>query len=231
MAPDGPSEQKKAPRDWAPGEETTPRDGRTARAHRTRQAVADALLSLIDEGELRPTSKCIAERAGVSERTIFQHFEDLETLFRVAADRLGGRVVDKMSFVSNEGPFADRVVAYVNELSAMHEAMTPIRRASRLHEPFSPVLSEALSTWRGYLRRGIERVFANELAALADDAVRQDVVEAVALVVTWSSWDNMRGASDFSIEHARHIMAIGIRGILGCSAATPSTTQPGSESA
>ena len=43
------------------------RDGRTVRAERTRQALVDALLSLLDEGQLQPTAERIAVRAGVSE--------------------------------------------------------------------------------------------------------------------------------------------------------------------
>ena len=73
MSPDGSEEMVKHTRE---ADEAPPRDGRAARALRTRQAVADALLRLLEEGELRPTSRMIAEKAGVSERTIFQHFED-----------------------------------------------------------------------------------------------------------------------------------------------------------
>ena len=41
-------------------------DGRVARANRTRIAVVDALLQLIDEGDLRPTAARIAEQAAVA---------------------------------------------------------------------------------------------------------------------------------------------------------------------
>ncbi len=51
---------------WERGGEEAPlpRDGREARAERTKKAVADALLDLVADGDLRPTSKNIAERAG-----------------------------------------------------------------------------------------------------------------------------------------------------------------------
>ena len=57
------------------------RDGRTVRAERTRQALVDALLGLLDAGVLSPTAAAIAQRAGVSERSLFQHFPDREALF------------------------------------------------------------------------------------------------------------------------------------------------------
>src|SRR4051812_40199139 len=45
------------------------RDGRNVRAERTRKAVVEALLELLDEGDVRPTAERIAVRAGVSERS------------------------------------------------------------------------------------------------------------------------------------------------------------------
>ncbi len=205
---------KKHPRDWVEQDEKTPTDGRTARAHRTRQAVAEALLSLIEGGQLRPTSKAIAERAGVSERTIFQHFEDLDTLFRVAADRLGERIVRRMAFVSDEGPLGERIDGYLRELSSLNESMTPIRRASRLHEPFSPVLTSALGSLRENRRRGIRRVFAQEIDRMADRSEQHQAVESIALIASWSSWDNMRHNSGYSIDEAMHVMEFAIRAVL-----------------
>jgi len=191
-----------------------PRDGRSARAQRTRQAVADALLELLEEGEIRPTSRLIAEKAGVSERTIFQHFEDLQTLFSVAARRLGNRVFRNLDIIGADGPFEQRLVGYLDELIYMHETVTPVRRASRLHEPFSPILDRSLRSWREALRKGIEKVFALELERLSvEDQPR--VVEGLALLATWSSWENMRRHSDLSVADARGVLALAFRLMLG----------------
>ena len=56
-------------------------DGRLTRAARTRTAVVDALLTLNERGELRPTARDIAAEAGVSLRSVYVHFDDLEALF------------------------------------------------------------------------------------------------------------------------------------------------------
>jgi len=197
----------------AQSRDEVPRDGRAARALRTRQAVADALLDLIAAGDLRPTSKSIAERAGVSERTIFQHFEDLETLFSAAAERVGDRIVRCTRYVAAEGPFEDRLEAYVSELAYLHEAMTPVRRASRLHAPFSPAVGQMLDWWRGMLRKGIERVFSAELDRWEGEE-RREVLESLALIVTWSSWESMRQYSDFSTRRARRVLKQSFRGLL-----------------
>jgi AcrR family transcriptional regulator len=62
-------------------------DGRTLRAQRTRQAIVDALLDLIESGVLLPTGEQIAARANVALRSIRQHFESRESLMLAAAER------------------------------------------------------------------------------------------------------------------------------------------------
>jgi len=202
-------------------EEPTPRDGRAARTVRTRKAVADALLDLISEGELRPTSKSIAERARVSERTIFQHFEDLETLFSAAAERAGDRIVSSLRHIPYDGPFETRLSIYLDEMVYLHQGMTSVRRASRLHEPFSPGVDSALGRWRETLRKGIDRVFEVELAQWGDGEDQRQVREALALLVSWSSWENMCRHSEFTSEQARGVLELSFRALLRQPAVTP----------
>ncbi len=62
-------------------------DGRTMRRTRNRSAVITALLDMIREGDLHPGAAEIAERAGVSHRSIFRYFDDLDDLVRTAIDQ------------------------------------------------------------------------------------------------------------------------------------------------
>ena len=67
-------------------DETT--DGRTARRDRNRELVLDAALELFREGHLEPTALQVAERSGLSPRSVFRYFEDTEALLRAAIARL-----------------------------------------------------------------------------------------------------------------------------------------------
>src|SRR5690349_20360766 len=52
----------------------SPTDGRLLRSQRTKRAIVDALLDLIREGHMKPSSAEIADRAGVTQRTLFNQF-------------------------------------------------------------------------------------------------------------------------------------------------------------
>ena len=110
-------------------------DGRVARSQRTRLAVVDALLDLIEDGDLRPTGPRIAARAGVSLRSIFQHFPDLEALFAAAASHYYEQLVELVTPLNPDGLLTDRIDALVGQRARVLEAITPVSRASRLQEP------------------------------------------------------------------------------------------------
>ena len=179
-------------------------DGRTARAHRTRHAIVDALLALIEEGELAPTAPRIAERANVSLRSIYQHFEDLEALFGAAATRHLERIVDMASPIDPTGPVGDRLTAFVRQRARILEAMTPVRRAALLQEPFSPQLKESRHNMEHLGRTEVARVFAPELDRLAP-ADRRDVHAGLTAASTWSAWDHLR-STGLSVDAGRRVM-------------------------
>ena len=140
-------------------------DGRASRAARTRIAVVDALLALNEKGNLRPTAREIAAEAGVSLRSIYVHFDDVESLLVAAAVRHGEYLISLARSVPTDGPLDRRVAALVANRRTLYEASTGVRRAALVQEPFSPALQRALEAGRKAGRAEIDNVFAAEITA------------------------------------------------------------------
>jgi AcrR family transcriptional regulator len=172
-------------------EPVTAIDGRTARAVRTREAIVDACCALVDEGDLRPTAPRIAERAKVSVRSVFQHFDDLEGLYAAVADAMMERLSHLVMTVDPGLPVARRIRDVVHQRSVLLEAITPIRRAAAVHAPFSSEVQSRLQAGHDFLRSEIERLFAIELASVPADE-RVVLLDALDTVLSWPSWDNLR---------------------------------------
>ena len=66
---------------------TAATDGRVQRGERNRTAIVDALLALLEAGNAKPSARAIAEHAGCSVRTVFQHFDDMEVLYATCVER------------------------------------------------------------------------------------------------------------------------------------------------
>jgi TetR/AcrR family transcriptional regulator of autoinduction and epiphytic fitness len=177
---------------------------RSRRAERTRATIADALLSLLEEGDLQPTATRIADRAGISLRLIYHHFADLEELFQVVAEREVTRMMQRVEMVPVDLPFAERIDRIVDQRCAVLEWITPVCRASVLHEPFSEALRAARDSGYALAEAEVTRVFAAELDPLAPDE-RTARLDALALASGWPAWNALR-VSGRSVEQARRAL-------------------------
>lgn len=193
--------------------EAQPLDGRTARAVRTKQAVVDALLELLEEGDLRPTAPRIAERAGVSLRSVFQHFTDLDTLFRAAAERHFLRYADLHRTVPREGATDVRIRRFCSQRAELWEAIGPVRRAAELNEPFSDELGTLLDLSRQAYRTEIEWVFAAELDGL-DAPDRRRVLDVLDTAAAMSAWTHQRYLLGHSVRRVVESMELAFRSVL-----------------
>jgi AcrR family transcriptional regulator len=177
-------------------------DGRTARAVRTREAIVDACIALVDEGDVRPTALKVAERAGVSVRSVFQHFDDLEGLYAAIASRLVDRLGGVKVVVDAELPIGARITEMVRSRSRALEILTPVRQAAAVHAPFSPEIRARLQAGHAMLRAELARVFADELEK-RDEPARTRLLDALDTVLSWPSWDNLRTLNGRSKEEAQ----------------------------
>jgi TetR/AcrR family transcriptional regulator of autoinduction and epiphytic fitness len=195
-------------------ETTGPKDGRTVRAERTRQALVDALFALLEDGELRPTAERIAQRAGVSERSVFQHFPDREALLEAVARQEYERVVTALQPVDASRPLGARIDDFVVQRTRLLERISPVRRAALLIEHESDVVAGWLTTARQAAAADVERVFRRELER-AESGERAVLLAALVSATSWPAWEGYRVHQRLGAERARAAMRRTIAALLG----------------
>ncbi len=181
-------------------------DGRRARGDRARSAVIDAILDLLQEGDLKPTAQRVAERAGVSLRLVFHHFTDLEALYAAAADRQFERLRPLIKPIPSDGAFERRLEIFLRQRVRMWERIAPIRRASLRLEPFSKELSRRLDDARTFARDEATAVFRHEIEKFPRPT-RAEVVAALDAASAWQTWEVLRRHQGLSVENARRVAA------------------------
>jgi TetR/AcrR family transcriptional regulator, regulator of autoinduction and epiphytic fitness len=181
---------------------------------RTREAIVDACIALVDEGDLRPTAPRVAERAGVSVRSVFQHFDDLEALYAAVADRMVERLGHLVTTVDPDAPLDERLADVVYQRSLLLEAITPIRRAAAVHAPFSVEVRARLQSGHEFLRAEVERLFGRELDAHDANDDRARLLDALDTVLSWPSWDSLRTLNHRSVAEARGVIELALRALL-----------------
>jgi TetR/AcrR family transcriptional regulator, regulator of autoinduction and epiphytic fitness len=188
-------------------------DGRLARGERARAALVEALLSLIERGDLRPSAARVAERAGVSLRSVFQHFNDVDSLFAAAASRQAERLAPLAVATPADGPLDKRLDAFVRARARLLEAISPVRRAALVMEPFSSELQRRLGAFRALKAGEVRRVFATELAR-RQPAARRRLAAAIIATASWSTWQALRQHQGLSQAEARRVLRMMLESAL-----------------
>ncbi len=186
-------------------------DGRRARSERTRQVVLDSIVELIGAGEV-PTTAEVAAGAGISERSLFRHFESRDGLFDAAIDRLEERFARYVVSVPPDGPLETRLDELVAVRARLFEAITPMRRVAPVYAKRSDRVAERTKVSRDRLRGELARTLAPELAALAGRS-RRDLLDLVDLVLSWEAWEHLR-LNGASVPRARRLLALAARSVL-----------------
>ena len=185
-------------------------DGRLARSERTRRAIVDALRALIIEGDLRPTVPRVAERAGVSVRTVWQHFDDVEALL-VEAGRRDLEIANTYVVPIDPAlPREVRISLLVDARARMFEAMAPVWRAARLHTPFSDQLRINRDIFMDLARQEVAQIFATELAAAPDRGTLED---ALVVASAWAAWESLRTDLGLGVEASKRAVTLWLSGV------------------
>lgn len=190
-------------------------DGRSLRREQNRRAIAEALLAFYRAGVPHPTAWQIAERAGVSLRSVFGHFERLDELHTEAALLHLRTVLPPLRAgpVFPTGPLAERLEAFTSPLFRFFEENLAVERVARILQQESPVL-RGLQERADQLRRArLQVVFGEELRAgpTSEHAGR---LETILLLTSFESWDRLRGLQGLSANLARRTLVQAIRVLL-----------------
>jgi AcrR family transcriptional regulator len=187
-------------------------DGRIARGVRTRRHVAEALISLLEDGETQPTARKVAERAGVSLRLVFHHFEDMDALYRAVMVLQAQRYWSKVRDVPPDLPTAHRIDRSVRQRSRLFDAIGAVRRAAVPLATRSAPLAEALTESSSFLRGRLAHTFALELNAAGAGA--GDLLDAIDAAASWETWERLRRVQDLPPVAARRVMGLMIAALL-----------------
>lgn len=183
-------------------------DGRRLRSERSRRAIIDAGLSLIDEGDLAPTAQQISDRAGVGIRSFFRHFEDMEAFFTAVDDQIRGHYESLFSGGDRDGTLNERI----EHAAEMH--------AQAYEQIFNLILSSRTQLWRykvvqkNYSRgqRQLRKDLDEWLPELGD--ISKDERETIDAIASFDMWHRLRAQQGLSVVKSTQIVTNLLKGLI-----------------
>jgi AcrR family transcriptional regulator len=178
-------------------------DGRRVRREHNREAVVQALLSLYRSGELAPSVADIAEQAGLSARSLFRYFDDVDDLVQSAITRQRDRLAPLWPLtIDTTAPLRERISVFVRHRIRLFEEMGRVAQVARMRAPVQPLVAKELSAVRAELRDQLHHAFAPELSSA--DSSR---TAAIDVLCSFESYQLLR--EDHGLSRARAATVLG----------------------
>ncbi len=189
-------------------------DGRRARRDRNKIAVVDAYLDLIREGHPRPSVAEVAERSGVSHRSVFRYFADKDELARSSIERQESVVTPMLAIpIDVRSSLEDRIDLVVQHRLELFEIIAPVARLSRSLAPMQPILQAELTKARSFFRAQVKRVFAPELTSM-DKARAVTTLAVVDVLCSFETAELLRADQGLSRDRTADALRDALFAIL-----------------
>lgn len=186
-------------------------DGRVERTARTRQKILEVTRDRIVVGTQIPTAREIAEYAGITTRTLFRHFADMDalytTLFRDAEKRVFAVLDESFSQLTDAGAdWRKRMEAVVDRRVRIYELVLPLYISAGWGRYRASKPELELQEGIRRRRRRLEEVMPRQIT---DDRI---LFEAIDGVLSIEYWISLRRDQRLSADCAAEVLlrAIGL---------------------
>ncbi len=204
----------------APGDDVTDgneSDGRSLRRSKNRDAVIVSLSQLIDEGSLDSSVPEIADRAGVSHRSVFRYFVDLDDLVRLSVDHAIRKAMPLRTITDlGVGPLERRIDIYVETRLQVHASVYTLSRVAHVKAQKIPAIEEGLRALTAITRSQMAEHFAVERDRSPDPEI---LLDALMVTTSFGAYDYQRRLLGHGLERIRHVWRSSLSAQL-----TPATT-------
>ena len=176
-------------------------DGRRLRSERSRKAMIDAALELIEEGNFAPTAKQISARAGVGIRSFFRQFEDMDQFFAAVDEHTVGSFWESFLHEGDrEGTLTERLESIVATYAKAFEEHRSLLLATKSLRWSSRVLKENYERYQQISRANKER-WLPEISELVLD--ERELADAY---LSFEMWHRLRDIQGLSCSAAQAVI-------------------------
>jgi AcrR family transcriptional regulator len=172
------------------------------RVARTREAIVSSTQTLALDGEVAPIVRDIAKLAGVSARTVFQHFADTAELYVAVLGRVLTTVTGGQPEINRQWPIDQRIGVVVNLRAERYETVRPMWTFIQTLQRRSADAATRILSLYSDNRGQIADTFGPELSALPGDK-REHTLNALSVALTPESWIVLRERLGLTVEQAR----------------------------
>lgn len=127
-------------------------DGRRKRSATSRRRIVEAMLFLVQQGDVTPSADRVAAAAGVGRRTVFRLFRDMDSIYAEMQTVLREAVAPVRALPLTGNTATERLHALIDRRALFFETVLPAMVAAAVHRPRSAVLQADYAAMQAELR-------------------------------------------------------------------------------
>ena len=198
--------RKKTP--W-PALQADSQDGRRQRSDRSRRKIIEAMFELLREGNMSPTAAEVAERANVGLRTVFRHFEDMESIFEEMTDELKSVIMPLLLAPLTAKSWKARLFEIADRNADIYERVFPMQVALVLRRFQSDFLAKQYKSEVNLLRASLKSILPKKVRE------NRTLFAAIEVNLTFATWRRLREDQNLSVTNAKATLKLILTGLIG----------------
>jgi AcrR family transcriptional regulator len=175
-------------------------DGRTIRREKSRQRIIDAVIQLVTEQKDEPTAEAVARIAGVTMRTVFRHFEDMEALHREIVADLQVQTDALRVAYDPDRDWREQFDELVVRRTAIFETFMPRILWSQSLRHRSQAIEDDVQVYFKRMRDSLKVRLPDEFVANAE------AFAAIEVLLGWEVWNRLRCDQKLSVKQATKVI-------------------------
>jgi len=183
-------------------------DGRRIRRQHNRRRIVEAILDLIRAGAISPSAEEVAVRAAVGLRTVFRHFDDMDSLYREIAEVMEAEISPILAAPFASEDWGNQLLEMIGRRSRVFEKLMPFKIAADVHRHRSAFLRQDHANLTDFQRASLRSVVPPEIRS---DRIR---FEALDVLLSFETWQRLRQEQGLSVAKAKKTVELAIGALI-----------------
>jgi AcrR family transcriptional regulator len=184
-------------------------DGRRRRTDASRSRIVQAMLALTRAGDMRPSAARVAKKAGVGLRSVFRHFEDVDSLYSEMSQIVSAKILPMLAKPLEARDWRGRLFEIAERRMTIYDEILPFKTSGSLKRFESRFLMDAYKRHLKMERDALEAVLPAPI--LNDNAL----VCAIDLAISFQAWQRLRQDRGLPTDEARKVTRLMLTRLCG----------------
>lgn len=188
-------------------DDATTEDGRRVRGRNNRRKIVEAMLELVGAGVIAPSAQEVATRADVGLRTVFRHFDDMDSLYSEMSAQMTAKIlsVGNRPFVSKD--WRERLRELAEQRALAYEMMLPFKTAADAFRHKSKFLAVEHAQMVTFNRKRLLQALTGARAG------ERMLVEALDVLLSFDTWRRLRRDQNLSPAKAKEAVVFALNAL------------------